>query len=252
VKSAFRAVDPAEILNGPAGAGPDLQGGVPMKRNFIIIAALVTLSLPAICSAAPPNPGAYVSGFLGVSVPRTADVTGTDFITGAPFDERVEFDPGINIGGTGGYDFGMIRLEGELSYKHGEIESITEKATGFRFRNVDGSLGAFAMMINGFFDLHNSTPITPYWGGGIGFAALHLSDTFVPGDPDPFYLEDDDTVFAYQAGAGLEIALNRMLSLDVGYRYFGTSKARFDSDPIASTELKFESHNAAVGLRVKF
>jgi opacity protein-like surface antigen len=43
-----------------------------------------------------------------------------------------------------------------------------------------------------------------------------------------------------------------MLSLDVGYRYFGTSKARFDSDLNFTDELKFESHNGAVGLRVKF
>jgi opacity protein-like surface antigen len=166
----------------------------------------------------------------------------------------VEFDPGVNIGGTGGFDFGFVRLEGELSYKHGEMTSITDRDTGDRIRNVDGSLGALAMMFNGFFDLHNDTPVTPYLGGGIGFAALHLSDTF---GTDALgrglvYTEDDDTVFAYQAGAGLEIALNRMLSLDVGYRYFGTSKARFDSDLNFTDELKFESHNGAVGLRVKF
>ena len=231
-----------------------------MKRILIIITALVTLALPAICSAVPPNPGAYVSGFLGVTVPRDTDVTTEQFIPGTTFNtfnDRVEFDPSINIGGTGGFDFGFVRLEGELSYKHGEMTSITDRDTGVRFRNVDGSLGVLAMMFNGFFDLHNDTPITPYFGGGIGFAALHLSDTFGTdtsgtGGQSLLYYEDDDTVFAYQAGAGLEIALNRMLSLDVGYRYFGTSNAHFDSDPFQTTEMKFESHNAAVGLRVKF
>jgi opacity protein-like surface antigen len=225
-----------------------------MKRILIIIAALVTLALPAISSAAPARPGAYVSGFLGVTVPRDTDVTTDQFSPPNTFTNRVEFDPGVNIGGTGGFDFGFVRLEGELSYKHGEMTSITDRDTGDRIRNVDGSLGALAMMFNGFFDLHNDTPVTPYLGGGIGFAALHLSDTF---GTDALgrglvYTEDDDTVFAYQAGAGLEIALNRMLSLDVGYRYFGTSKARFDSDLNFTDELKFESHNGAVGLRVKF
>ena len=225
-----------------------------MKRRLIILAALVTLVIPTLCSATPPRPGPYVSGFVGVSVPQNADVTSSNFVTNRSFDDRVEFDPGINIGGTAGYDYGIIRMEGELSYKHGEIATITNQNTGQRYSNVDGSLGALAMMFNAFIDLHNSSPLTPYLGGGIGFAAMHLSDTFdtSAGFRTFLYQQDDDTVFAYQAGAGLGIALNRSLTLDLGYRYFATSKARFGSNLDIATELKFQSHNAAVGLRVKF
>ena len=50
----------------------------------------------------------------------------------------------------------------------------------------------------------------------------------------------------------MEISLNQNLSLDLGYRYFGTSNAKFDSDFASVTEMKFESHNAMAGLRVKF
>jgi len=108
------------------------------------------------------------------------------------------------------------------------------------------------MMCNAFFDLHNSSPITPYLGGGIGFATMYLSDTFVPGDPVPIYQADNDTVFAYQAGGGLDIALNRRISLDLSYRYFATTKAKFGSNSDVTTDLTFRSHNTAVGLRVKF
>ena len=225
-----------------------------MKKHFIILAALATLVIPSICAATPPRPGPYVSGFLGISVPLNTDATGIDYTTvpSKSFNERVEFDHGINIGATGGYDFGIIRLEGELSYKHGEISTISDQSGNYRYRTVDGSLGALAMMFNAFIDMHNTSPVTPYLGGGIGFATLHLSDTFVPGNTAPIYQNDDDTVFAYQAGAGLEIALNRMLSLDLGYRYFATTKASFGANRDIATDLKFESHNAAVGLRVKF
>jgi opacity protein-like surface antigen len=170
------------------------------------------------------------------------------------FNDRVEFDPGAYVGGTGGFDFGYLRLEGELSYRYSEIEAITDLDTGIQFRNVDGNLGVFATMANAYFDLHNASPVTPYWGGGIGFAVLHLSDTFGvnQGEGNIFYSEEDDAVFAYQAGAGLEIALNPILSLDVGYRYFGTSKAKFESGLTETTDLRFESHNAMVGVRVKF
>lgn len=223
-----------------------------MKRHFIILAVIATLLIPAVCAATPPSPGPYASGFIGLSAPQNTDVTGFDFFADTYFDERIEFDPGINIGGTIGYDYGIIRLEGELSYKHGEIDTISDKFGNYYYRNADGTLGASALMFNAFFDLHNPSPVTPYWGGGIGFAGMHLSDTFVPGDPVPIYLEDDDSVFAYQVGAGLEVSLSQRLSLDLGYRYFATTKARFDSNRGVDTDLKFQSHNTAIGLRVKF
>jgi opacity protein-like surface antigen len=223
-----------------------------MKVHFIILVALVTLAIPALCAATPPRPGPYMSGFVGVSVPQNADVTSYDYVADKSYSDRVEFDPGINIGGTAGYDYGFLRLEGELSYKHGEIATITDQINGQRFHNADGNLGALAVMFNGFFDLHNDSPVTPYVGGGIGFAAMHLSDTFVSEYGPPIYQQDDDSVFAYQAGAGLEIAFNQRLSLDLGYRYFATSKAKFGSDRDITTELKFQSHNVAIGLRVKY
>jgi opacity protein-like surface antigen len=43
-----------------------------------------------------------------------------------------------------------------------------------------------------------------------------------------------------------------MLTLDLGYRFFGTSTATFGKDLPITTDLKFQSHNGIVGLRVKF
>ena len=229
-----------------------------MKELFSAIAVVLTLALPAFSAASPSRPGPYGSFFLGASIPLDTDATGVDFLSSpaVSFDDRVALDPGIDVGGTAGYDFGSIRLEGELSYKYSAIASVTEKAGGLRFRNVDGNLGALAVMANAFFDLHNGTPVTPYWGGGVGFASLHLTDTFgtdpTTGLTGPLYLGDTDTVFAYQAGLGLEIALDRQLSLDLGYRYLGTSRARFGANEDITTDLKFESHNATVGIRARF
>ena len=228
-----------------------------MKKRTLVFAVLLILALPALCSADTPSPGPYASFFLGASFPKNTAVTTTEFGTGGrTFNDNAEFDPGINIGGAGGFDFGFLRLEGEVSYKSGEISTITEQTTGTRFANVDGRLGALAMMFNVFYDLHNSTPVTPYFGGGVGFAALHLSDTLGTdtgtGDRVILYRSDDRTVFAYQAGAGLEINLNYGFSLDLGYRYFATSKARFDGNSFAATELKLENHSAFVGVRIRF
>ena len=220
-----------------------------MKRILVAIAVLTTLSFPVICTAASAYPGAYVSGFLGININPHTNAEGTDFFFNEDFNDRVEFDPSISIGGTAGYDFGIVRLEGELSYKHAEIASVTSQ-NGTRFRNVNGNIGAQAVMFNGFFDLHNNSRLTPYLGGGIGFAGLYLSDTTSQGEP--LYGESDDAVFAYQVGTGVEIDLNRLLSLDIGYRYFVTDRATFDSDLGITTSMKFESHNANLGFRFKF
>ena len=228
-----------------------------MKKRLIVFFALAILAIPTICAAMPPRPGPYVSGFLGMSLPVDMDVNSTQYGPGAKtFNDRIEFDPGVYIGGSGGFDFGFLRIEGELSYKNTEMSSITEQISQTRFTNVDGRVGASAMMFNAFFDIRNPSPVTPYIGGGIGFATLHLSDTFGTetntGNRERLYRSDDDNVFAYQAGAGLEIALTSMLSLDLGYRYFGTAKAKFNRNTSTATEMKFESHNASVGFRVKF
>ena len=229
-----------------------------MKSRLIAVAALAILMIPALCAAVSSRPGPYVSGFIGVSIPSETDVTSYDFADNETFNDQVEFDPGLAIGGTGGYDFGFIRLEGELSYKYAEMSDIINKDFGIRYRSVDGEIGALSMMFNAFFDLQNDSPITPYLGGGIGFATLYINDTYGTdttggvADRVLLYPSDDTTVFAYQAGAGLEVAIHRNFSLDIGYRYFATAEGTFDSDIDTNVDLKFESHNATVGFRVKF
>lgn len=228
-----------------------------MKNRLIILAVCAFLAIPAIGSATPPRPGPYVSGFLGMAMPVDTDATSTQFTPVArTFNDRIAFDNGVNLGGSGGFDFGFFRMEGEISYKNGEMSSITEQIDQIRFANVDGRVGAYALMFNAFVDLRNPSPVTPYFGGGVGFATLHLSDTFGTdtrtGTRLRLYESDNDSVFAYQVGGGVEIALTTMFSLDIGYRYFNTAKARFNRNGIIPTELKFESHNASVGFRVKF
>lgn len=224
-----------------------------MKSYLVALVTLAIFAIPSLSSAADVRPGPYFSGFLGVSVARDTTVSGIDnsTLSNIAFSDQVSFDPGVYVGGTGGYDFGFLRLEGELSYRHAGLDTITEN--GVRFRNVDGDLGVFSGMFNAFLDLHNPSRVTPYLGGGIGFASVHISDTTAFTNTGKVFLYEDssDTVFAYQVGAGMDIALTSRYSLDVGYRYFHTDKAQLNGDFISS-ELRFESHNAMVGFKFKF
>ena len=221
-----------------------------MKRALAIV-ILLLLALPAAAIAGPSKPGAYVSGFLGFN--QTDDATLNTFDVLAPSrDYDLEFDPGIYLGGTGGYDFGIVRLEGELSYRSAEIDEITNVSSGTRFRGSDSSLGTLAVMFNAVVDLENATPVTPYFGAGVGFATLSFDDDNFESNGNPIFYEDTATTGAFQVGAGFEIAINPRFSLDLGYRYFKTGEANFDENWDIENEIELESHNFAVGFRAKF
>lgn len=225
-----------------------------MKTLSAALLAVIVLALPALSSAAPVvRSGPYVSGFVGASFARDTTISGFDSFNAVSYNDQASFDPGIYVGGTGGYNFGFVRLEGELAYRHAQIDGITD-STGTPFRSVDGDIGVFSTMFNVYFDLVNTSRITPYLGGGIGFANVNLSRTTAvnnSGNRAILYDESNDTVFASQVGAGIDFAINNRSSIDLGYRYFITDKARLNGD-FTSSDLRFESHNMLVGFKFKF
>lgn len=85
---------------------------------------------------------------------------------------------------------------------------------------------------------------------------LFMSDTTAYDTRDSsnvvLYDEGDDTVFAGQVGAGIDIALSRYNSLDIGYRYFRTGKANFDTYSDYTSSMRLESHNVMVGFKFKY
>lgn len=229
-----------------------------MKKYLIAIVTLLAFSHPSLSTAASGKSGPYFSGFLGASIFKDITVSSYDPQSSISFSEKFEFDPGIYIGGTGGYDFGFVRLEGELSYRGAEIDSITGQTNNYSIHDIDGSLGVFSAMVNGFYDFRNDSRFTPYLGGGIGIATVYLSDVdgYVTRGNNTYYesiyWESDDTVFAYHLGGGLDIALNNRFSIDAGYRYFKTDDAHFDSYYATASDINIESHNVIVGLKIKF
>lgn len=229
-----------------------------MHRYVRAIVIICVLSIASISAAAPEVPGPYLSVFIGSSIFKDATAKNLDMQNYSAFDEKIRFDPGATFGGTGGYDFGLVRVEGEFSYKGAGIDTITSVTNSYGIRNVDGDFGVYAGMVNAFVDLHNDSRFTPYLGGGVGFATLSLSDTYgyvMTGTTTHYellYLQNDDTVFAYQLGGGVDIALNKHFSLDLGYRYFRTNEANFDSIYPISNSLHAETHNLMVGFKVKF
>lgn len=185
--------------------------------------------------------------YMGVHVGSTwvEDAT-IDFNDPIFIDAESEFDTGINVGVSGGYDFGMARLEGELAYRQNDFDKVVVEGELFA---VDGDVGALSLMANGYWDFENLSPVTPYLGAGIGFANVSLNDVR---DAEGAFVDDDDVVFAYQFGAGVAFALNETMALDLGYRYFATTDPEYTDVEGDTFETEYKTHNVSLGLRINF
>lgn len=204
-----------------------------MKRNLVVLsgcALAFLLASPAYSADATVGP--YVSANLGLVMPSDSDGT----VDGAPgLDFKTTYDAGWALGAALGYNFGAVRAEGEVAYQKADEDKVSWAGGTF---DSTATISAFSFLVNGYYDFVNSSAFTPYLSAGLGFATLKWAD-------DGW--STDDTVFAYQVGAGVGYAMSKNVTLDAKYRYFATADAKFDT-----TKVEFASHNVLFGIRVNF
>ena len=208
------------------------------KFNPFILAGLFVCLLSV--SAFAGDPGFYAGVNAGLIVPSDVRVSSPGF--SADVSRKV----GYAIGGAAGYDFGTnVRAEAEISYKANDTSELKNgnSATGY-----NSSITALNFMANAYYDIHavHSFGVMPYVGGGVGVARLSNSNGVVAGG------SSSDTVFAYQVGAGVAYDVSSNVTMDVGYRYFGTSDAKFNENASNIVTMKYDSHNILAGLRFRF
>lgn len=206
--------------------------------NFmvIVVAALLLQLHPASAQRA------YIEAHGGLNIAFDSDI---DDPTGV-FDS-LSYDPGFAVGGAVGYQLNPnFRFEGEITYRRNELDEFEVSGSNF---NADGEVDSVAFMANAFFDFANSTPWTPYLGAGLGVAVVEWDDVEVLGGKA---IDDQDTVFAFQVGAGLgfEVTPNTTLSLD--YRFFGTTDAHITDEAGDNDDISYLNSSVWLGLRFAF
>jgi len=205
------------------------------KKLFILFAgALLTFFYVPVSGAE----GFYVSGNIGFAKADDSELTDSTGIT-----VDTEFDTGLSFGAALGYDFNTLRVEGEISYQQNDIDKIGTEGDYF---DATGDAVVLSFLMNGYYDFVNSSAFTPYVSAGLGLAQiefnnLNISRLGFSGS------SDEDTVFAYQIGAGVGYAITEKVTIDVKYRYFGTADSEYDT-----TEAEFASHNVFFGIRLNF
>ncbi len=184
--------------------------------------------------------GPYISVYGGYVIQQDADLTNT-------IRDEVSFDNGFAVGGSFGYDFGSIRLEGEAAFRRNEADELSDPSVGAR-----GHFSSLALMLNAIYDFSFSSRFTPYIGAGVGGAMIYAKHLRASNGA-PIIDSDDELVFAYQGIAGVRFAVTEGLSLFVDYRYFATLDPEFKRwDGNARVDSEYKTHNIMAGLTYTF
>jgi OOP family OmpA-OmpF porin len=137
-----------------------------------------------------------------------------------------------------------LRLEAEVSHRYAGVSPSADIRDG-------SDTQTWAAMLNLIFDISRGG-VEPYIGMGLGAAKVSANVA------DPLadvYFDDEATVLAYQALAGVAFDLSDRLSLDVGYRYFAAPGLSYSGTAFGSPqdfEVDYSQHSVMVGLRWQF
>jgi len=151
--------------------------------------------------------------------------------------------PGYIIGGAIGMSFNdMLRAEVELSHSHNPFATT--------FDGLHSDLGATYLLGNLWLDWKNTSPLTPYAGGGLGVGWANADQHGLA-----FHgLSGGNSGLAFQLGAGIKYQLTQNVSLDLGYRYKSLNNITFhDGDGFPDFHGgNLNSHNVQLGMTFNF
>jgi opacity protein-like surface antigen len=221
-----------------------------MKKSLLTAVAVSAMALAvsqasAADYSAPAGPSyvPYVSIFAGMSLPNDVNTTRS----GSDLSQTLENS--YLVGGAFGMSWNnVVRTEVELSHSHWGANSFS--TDGIVNNTYNSDVSATYLMGNVWLDLKNDSAFTPYVGGGLGVAFVNFDQSLAGGHG----YSGNDTVLAYQLGAGVNFALSDQLSLDVGYRYKASANFNIQDGDGSSdfTNAHLGSHNVQVGLTYKF
>jgi opacity protein-like surface antigen len=216
-----------------------LRRGEIMYKQFRNVLTVGVASLAIIGSSAIARAGGfYADVHGGATIPWNETARVSSDIAPASVNAHTNYDLGWLAGASAGYqwDQGWARgfaSEFEFTFRQNHINRIATSAP----ITLGGDLHSYAMMLNGYYRFLNSTPFTPYIGGGIGEASIALNNTRFAGLPNLGPFSGTDAVLAYQGIGGVSFPICPHVSMAAEYRYFGTLRPGFQQT-VAGQELK--------------
>ena len=224
-----------------------------------VIALAITTSLAMTSTQAQAKNGWYVNLSAGTSFTQDSTADDISGLSGIELDLTSSIGPVAIVAIGRKFNSGW-RLEGEYSYRSNDFDEISASGTstvsGVTITgtgvpvSLDGNLTSHGMMLNAAYDFMKNQKWQPYFLGGVGGALVGIDDSSVGGVA---LADDDDFVFAYQAGVGVNYHLNNSVSFGLGYRFFGTMNPSFTaSDNSTTFDAEYINHSVLVGLTFSF
>lgn len=175
-----------------------------MKKNIFLLSLFFCLSFSTLI---------FSDVYIGLIGGGTA---GFDLKNSA-----IDTSTGYYIGGRIGMRcFPLIRIEEEISYQFSDIHSISKH--GFHLKHVHGHVNSWAFMTNALVDLDCPFIVSPYFGGGVGYA--HENGK---GKGKITYMQESHAKmkinqhsFAWQGLVGIKYCVCFGFEASVEYRYF--------------------------------
>ncbi|WP_375204953.1 outer membrane protein [Hyphococcus sp.] len=174
-----------------------------------------------------------------------------------PTGQMLDISKGLTAAAAIGFDYADgIRTELEYRYAKSDVDLVTpiggfsESSGPLAPYDPDAEIKAHFLMTNFFFDFANSSPLTPFIGGGVGGAFVSNENA------------ERDAALAYQGRAGVSLEMGTGFTADFEYIYlrtneleFGPSADEFTAEgPFgrAATGDRYQSSSVMVSLRRRF
>jgi len=221
------------------------------SQQFVQLALVVSATLLAISAPAEQN-RFYLRADVGGT--STRDVELREFFGQALLpNSEISLDPGIRVGVRAGYGLtDWLAAEVETGVTANGIDSITGATV------ADGSLATVPLLLNARLHIPDNSRFSPYAGAGFGLASTILTaDKIVIGGTS-LDGATADAVFAYQAFAGVDFAINDRMSLGFEYRYFHAEKSNMSADITVGTPTDrvkigaIQTHAVSVAFKLRF
>lgn len=155
-----------------------------------------------------------------------------------------------DVGGEGfasiGYMYDCWRVEIEGAYRYNGIDQATQNTvpdvitTGNSGHNRD-----ITLMGNIFYDIYFNNCFGIFIGGGIG---IDFNEIKLGGGDLGVTGKKENTLFAWQIMPGFFYDFTDQVTLDIGYRFFSTTKVKFGN--VRSHKIPI-AHNIEARLRIK-
>ncbi|WP_271274360.1 outer membrane protein [Aliamphritea hakodatensis] len=225
-----------------------------IKRSFVASMILAASAVAPIAQAG--------SGWYGEISILSTDVDDTS-LNSSGRNVTAEFDKDTAFSIAGGYSYeanslGNVRIEAEYLTTDNDTDSVNFNGNNFPANGqaVGGSLETRALFLNVTQEFNTpSETFTPYLGIGVGYADVDSSISYGP----VANIDDNDSAFAYQIQAGLDVKFTEQLTGFAEYRYVAIDDIdldRFGGGPggIQTTrqsgDLDFDAFS--LGLRYNF